>query len=339
MKSPPPPEPIREPVILSPAPEPTLKPIAPSRKKKPWFVIAACAAILFLGIGIGVRLGDGNTEPTVPTETVQLQKPLETTLSPEATVPPEIPLPLEITTPPEVRDANTLCSDEIPDDFDSSNYKYPVFGSSYLREQIRSVTFLDTLSDMPSDAWDVSEAGNGKVMAWVEPHGEMFDLYIGAEGGVWAGESCIDMFEGYIEASKIMFGSAFHTENVRNVSDMFWNCSSLTSLNLSSFDTTMVQNMSGMFSCCDSLTNLDLSTFNTSNVTDMGWMFPFCNNLTSLDLSNFDTINVQNMAHMFYSCESLTNLELGDRFVTTNADTSFMFDICPVGDNYQHLLH
>lgn len=164
---PPPPEPIREPVILSPAPEPTLKPIAPSRKKKPWFVIAACAAILFLGIGIGVRLGDGNTEPTVPTETVQLQKPLETTLSPEATVPPEIPLPLEITTPPEVREANTLCSDEIPDDFDSSNYKYPVFGSSYLREQIRSVTFLDTLSDMPSDAWDVSEAGNGKVMAWV----------------------------------------------------------------------------------------------------------------------------------------------------------------------------
>ena len=41
------------------------------------------------------------------------------------------------------------------------------------------------------------------------------------------------------------------------MSGMFYNCSSLTSLNLSNFNTNNVNNMSGMFSCCSSLTSLN----------------------------------------------------------------------------------
>ena len=74
--------------------------------------------------------------------------------------------------------------------FGSSVFDYDVFGSDYQRTQIRSVTVVDTLADMPEDAWDVSEAGNGTVMTWVKPNGELYDLYIGAEGGVCAGTSC-----------------------------------------------------------------------------------------------------------------------------------------------------
>ena len=64
-------------------------------------------------------------------------------------------------------------------------------------------------------------------------------------------------------------------------------------------DTSNVTNMSNMFSDCRSLTSLDLSSFNTSKVTDMRYMFYGCSKLTSLDLSSFNTSNVTNMGSMF----------------------------------------
>ena len=71
-----------------------------------------------------------------------------------------------------------------------------VFGSEYGREQVRSIHFLDTLRNVPGGAWDVSEAGDGSVLAWVEPNGELYDLFIGAEGGIKAPEDCTMLFFG-----------------------------------------------------------------------------------------------------------------------------------------------
>ena len=45
--------------------------------------------------------------------------------------------------------------------------------------------------------------------------------------------------------------------NITDMSNMFSNCSSLTSLNLSNFNTNNVNNMSEMFSDCSSLTSLN----------------------------------------------------------------------------------
>ena len=63
--------------------------------------------------------------------------------------------------------------------------------------------------------------------------------------------------------------------------------------------------MNVMFYNCNSLTNLDLSNFNTQNVTNMSRMFGSCKSLTNLDLSNFNTQNVINMNYLFYRCNSL----------------------------------
>lgn len=55
------------------------------------------------------------------------------------------------------------------------------------------------------------------------------------------------------------------------MADMFFNCSSLTNLDLSSFHTDNLVVASGMFSYCSSLTVLDLSSFNTHNMSpEMG---------------------------------------------------------------------
>ena len=105
---------------------------------------------------------------------------------------------------------------------------------------------------------------------------------------------------------------------------MFFNCSSITSLDVSNFNTSLVTDMIGMFSGCSSITSLDVSNFNTSHVIRMGGdlysyvyendggMFSNCSSLTSLDLSNFNTSRVINMKYMFYGCSSLTSLNLSN---------------------------
>ena len=62
-------------------------------------------------------------------------------------------------------------------------------------------------------------------------------------------------------------------EQLKNLRNMFYNCSSLISLNLDNFNTNNVEDMSYMFSGCSSLTSLNLSNFNTNNVKDMNYMF------------------------------------------------------------------
>ena len=75
---------------------------------------------------------------------------------------------------------------------------------------------------------------------------------------------------------------------------MFYGCSTLTSLNISSFKTDSVTNMSYMFSDCSSLTSLDISSFNTGNVTNMSYMFQRCSILTTIYAGDgWSTENVQ----------------------------------------------
>lgn len=118
------------------------------------------------------------------------------------------------------------------------------------------------------------------------------------------------------------------TSNVTNMSYMFNECASLTSLDLSNFNTSNVTDMQYMFCDCPSLTSLDLSSFDTSNVTTMKWMFRDCFNLTSLDLSNFNTSKVINMEYMLSGCTSLTSLNLSNWDTSKVNNMTSMFDSC-----------
>ena len=122
--------------------------------------------------------------------------------------------------------------------------------------------------------------------------------------------------------------SSFNSTNVNNMKCMFCKCSSLESINLSSFNTINVKSMECMFYGCSSLKSLDLSSFNTINVIDMRCLFYGCSSLKSLDLSSFNTTNVKNMICMFYGCSSLKSLDLTS-FNTTNVQSmAWMFEKC-----------
>ena len=167
-----------------------------------------------------------------------------------------------------------------------------------------------------------------------------------------ANADCHGMFFQLMALTSIDFGDNFNTSNVTDMSEMFYGCSYLTSLDLSNFNTSNVRSMYGMFCYCNRLTSLDLTNFNTANVTDMSRMFSYCNltsldlsnfntanvtdmsgmfrwcRLTSLDLSNFNTANVTNMGGMFYDCRSLTSLDLSNFNTSNVVSMDEMFDSC-----------
>ena len=123
--------------------------------------------------------------------------------------------------------------------------------------------------------------------------------------------------------------SKFNTEKVTNMSRMFEDCIELSSLDLSNFNTKEVKHMNSMFRGCSALTSLDLSNFNTEKVESMGNMFEGCSALTSLDLSNFNTKKVRYMNSMFQACSALTTIYVSDEFVTTKVSIgSDMFSGC-----------
>ena len=63
--------------------------------------------------------------------------------------------------------------------------------------------------------------------------------------------------------------------------------------------------MSSIFWGCSSLTNLDISTFNINNVTDMRAMFMECSFLAKINLSNFNMNKVKNDINIFFGCDKL----------------------------------
>ena len=217
---------------------------------------------------------------------------------------------------------------------DLENYNRPStdFHTNAYRSKITSIITKknNIVPATATESWDISEAQDGSVMAYVEDDGTgnaTYRVTIGGKGGIIANESMISYFYDFEKMTSIDL-SALDTSEVTSMDEMFAGCSSLTSLDVSNFDTSQVTDMFGMFEYCSSLTSLDVSNFDTSQVTDMGDMFKSCWGLTSLDLSNFDTSKVTDMFGMFEYCSSLTSLDLSNFNTSNVTGMDSMFSDC-----------
>ena len=177
--------------------------------------------------------------------------------------------------------------------------------TKYTRSDVKTITFQNSKENVPRTAWDVSWEGDKSVLAWMASG----NLHVAAAGKIAPNPDASYMFAYFRNLGKIDFGNCFDTSNVTDMNDMFYSCSSLTSLNLTGFDTSNVTNMAYMFSGCSSLVSLDLTSFNTSNVVTAEYMFAWCRNLTSLDLSSFDSSSPSVVYDIFSGCGRLTNLK------------------------------
>ena len=216
-----------------------------------------------------------------------------------------------------------LGNDALPEmDFHTNAYKSKITSIITKKDNIVPTT--------ATESWDISEARDGSVMAYVEDDGSGNNTYkvtIGGKGGIIANESMIVYFAEFEKMTSIDL-SSLDTSEVTDMSWMFSECDSLTSLDVSKFNTSEVTNMYGMFSGCNSLTNLDVSKFDTSEVTNMVEMFEGCEGLTSLDVGNFDTSQVTNMSGMFWNCKVLTNLDVSKFDTSQVTNMSGMFNEC-----------
>ena len=122
--------------------------------------------------------------------------------------------------------------------------------------------------------------------------------------------------------------SSFNTINVENMNSMFYGCILLESLNLFNFNTIKVKDMANTFTGCRSLKSINLSSFNTINVENMNSMFSGCILLESLNLFSFNTIKVKDMSNMFYGCSSLKSINLSNFFTDNLENMNSMFAQC-----------
>lgn len=97
----------------------------------------------------------------------------------------------------------------------------------------------------------------------------------------------------------IEFSEKFITSNINLMGNMFYNCHSLTMVNVSVFNTEKVEDMSNMFYNCSSLKEINLSNFVSNNLKKVDNLFSGCSSLSSIDISNFVLENISDSNSMF----------------------------------------
>jgi len=300
-------------------------------KKKTGIIAVAAAAVLLAGAGIYALTHGTDNAPHADTAAavdITTEENSETVLSVLSSESEPERKPDAASTEKSGL-SNILMRDDNFEKQEDGYYKGTVLGSNLMRDSVVSVTFLDTLEDMPDTAWDVSWTHDGGVMAWTNQveNGNTYDLYIGADGGITA-RDCYGLFLGYSNVQSIEFNDCFDTSNVSNMHSMFQDCASLTNLDLSCFDTSKVEDMGWMFWRCTNLQRVETGSFNTGNVESMRSMFNECENLSEIDVSGFDTSKVNSMLATFRKCEKLLELDVSN-FSTANVTTMrAMFQGC-----------
>ena len=279
----------------------------PGRPLPKWLIPGIAAAVAVIALIISIGSGGKKSTPAS-----SVKAPAAQTVATE-------PAPTE-PAPTAPMEARTMAAAELAFDEDAFFWGQ----ERYMRKDVKTLTFQSSLQNVPSSAWDVSEAGDGSVLAWMDNG----DLYVAADGAIAPNSDASWLFHKFVNLKTINFGNCFVTSSVTRMSGMFGGCSSLTGLDLSCFETSAVTDMYGVFSSCGSLTHLDLTSFDTSNVTDMSSMFDGCRSLTSLDLTSFDTSSVTDMGSMFNDCMSLPHLNLTSFDTSKATDMAFMFSGC-----------
>ena len=193
-------------------------------------------------------------------------------------------------------------------------------------------------------AWDLDAAGTLTVHAGkgAEP-----DAGDGASATVLAGP--FDAVRDNVKSVVFENGVVFP----RDSSYLFYNFKSLETVEASGVDTSGVESMNGMFFGCTSLKRLDLSSWNTSSLRRLctvtgnesdesllpyakegylhrynGGMFSLCESLEELNLSGWDVSNVKGFDHMFEGCSSLVTLDLSSWDVSNAVYAYRMFKGC-----------
>lgn len=119
-----------------------------------------------------------------------------------------------------------------------------------------------------------------------------------------------------------------NTSEVKEMQEMFADCSSLTSVDLSHFDTGKVEDMWMMFYNCEALESIDISNFKMDSLTSMNSMFEGCTSLSSIILPKTENLKLEDVSMLFARCSSLKEINFSDFKFPSVQEMSRMFENC-----------
>jgi len=165
-------------------------------------------------------------------------------------------------------------------------------GSTYKGQTVSQVWSGSVITNDVSPDWNLNEDAKASTKVVFEP-----------SFAVVRPKMCQYWFLNFFSLNVIEGLQYLNTSEVTSMYDMFANCSSLTTLDVTTFDTHLVTNMGGMFQGCSSLTTLNLGSFNTDKVDNMVDMFKNCTNLKTIYVnSHWTTASVD----VFNGCGTST---------------------------------
>jgi surface protein len=115
-------------------------------------------------------------------------------------------------------------------------------------------------------------------------------------------------YEVRTSVKKVVFDKSLKDYKPTSTYNWFGSFQNLTEIEgmAENLNTENITNMSGMFYYCNKLTTLDLTSFNTKNVADMSYMFCGSNHLTTIYVGDgWTTDNVTESSNMFNNCAYL----------------------------------
>ena len=96
------------------------------------------------------------------------------------------------------------------------------------------------------------------------------------------------------------------------IMDIFYNCSSLTEIDVSGWDVSNVVYGYSVFAGCSSLTELDLSNWDISKFNSLREMFNDCTNLRNVFMLNWNSSNCTSTYRAFYKCKNIKLLDFSN---------------------------
>lgn len=120
------------------------------------------------------------------------------------------------------------------------------------------------------------------------------------------------IFESRRNLKSVDFANLLDISYVYSAQGTFYVCSSLEEvLGISNWDSDRLLSINKMFYNCSKLTSIDLSALKMTNVTDMSSAFYNCKALTALTLCpDMNSSKATTMAGMFYFCDRLEELDM-----------------------------
>lgn len=104
------------------------------------------------------------------------------------------------------------------------------------------------------------------------------------------------------------------TSNAVTLTNMFYNCENLESVDTSNWVLSNATSISAMFYNCKKLKNIDTSKWNTGNISVMcsstAGLFSGCESLEEIDVSNWDVSKVNYFGDIFKNCKLVKKLDI-----------------------------